>query len=143
MAELPQLRDNADNNGDSAMRLSDTRRANLSEAVFVLGGTATTERGRPAVEAANVPAGRGVDRDIGARISRAAGLAALSVKDREVFKLWGRRVIALYSLIIVGLVMAMLLVSYSATEQEADATPPATAHASSVASAPDLGRTGK
>jgi hypothetical protein len=150
MAERPELRNIANSNGDSIMRISDSRRASSSEGVFVLGGAANSaETGRSPVGAGNASAGRDVDPHAGVRgslqpaDSRAARLAAMSAKDREVFNLWARRVGVLDSLIIVGLVMAMLLVSHPSTEQKADVMSPAAGHVSSVASVPDLGRTGK
>jgi hypothetical protein len=146
MAELPELRNIADSNGGSKMRISDSRRASSSEGVFVLGGAANSaETGRAAVEAGNASADRDVDRDAGGHSrlqptdGRAARLAAMSARDREVFDLWARRAGALYSLIIAALVIAMLLGSHSAIEQKADAASPA----SSAASAPVLGRIGK
>jgi hypothetical protein len=146
MAERPELRNIANSNGGSAMRLSDSLRANSPEGVFVASGAANSvETGLPP---ANAATGRDVGRNAGARgrlqptDGRAARLAAMSARDREIFNLWARRVGALYSLIIVALVTAMLLGSHSAAEQKAVATAPAATHASSVASAPDLG-TGK
>jgi len=146
MAEFTELRNIANSSGGSVMRISDSRRASSSEGVFVLGGAANTaETGRSAVAAANASADRDVDRQAGLRgsldpaDSRAARLAAMSAKDREVFNLWAGRVGVLYSLVIIGLVMAMLLVSHPSTEQKADAASPAAAQASSVASVPHLG----
>jgi hypothetical protein len=149
MAELPELRDNANRNGGSTMMLSDCQQANSSEGVFVLGEAAFSAAKTVSRSASATRGSTATDRDAraagrrGSADSRGARWASLSSSDREIFNRWARWVIALYSVLILGLLAMMLLGAHTAADRGAAATSPAVEHGSPDASLAESGRPGK
>lgn len=151
MFELSELRKIANSDGGPTMTLSDCRQTDTSEGVFVLGEAAfAAKRTAPPFEAASngsatrdrvgrVRAGGSLD----PADTRGARLVSLSSSDRDVFNRWATWVIALYSLLVLGLATAMLFGVRAAADRGALTSSSAAEPAPADASIAAPGRTGK
>ena len=133
------------------MMLSDCQQANSSKGVFVLDEAVlpaeTTALHSGAMTRGSTTADRGGRARAGGSLdsadSRGARWASLSSGDREVFNRWAKWVIALYSVLILGMATAMLLGAHAAADRGAIASSLGAERAPADASASGPGRPGK
>jgi hypothetical protein len=114
MAELPELRTIANSNGGSTTMRSNSQRSKFLAGAPVRSRDTFFSQERPCREAAKAFDPDSERQELssggrGAADSRATRWASLQPNDREVFNIWAKWVIAFYSLLVAGLVVAMLL----------------------------------
>lgn len=131
------------------MTFSDCQRTNTSRGIFVLGSdTFSDQTGLPRKEAAVTSNDSGSEQRSGASRrnlawSRAAQWASLDPDERAVFHVWAKSVAALYSLLIISLLTAMLLGVHAPAGPKALPLSAALEHGSAGLSVPRAGSIGK
>ena len=133
------------------MMLSDSQRTNSSKGIFVMGcDTFSGQTSLPRKEAAGTSNDHGSETGQSAggnrrslAWSRAAQWASLDPDERAVFHVWAKSVAALYSLLIISLLTAMLLGVHAPAGPKALPFSAALEHGSPGLSVPRTGSIGK